>query len=239
MKHYIITGTSSGIGKALAEKVLENKEDVVSGISRTATLAHERYTHYKLDLNRPEDLAAFDLPRVEADEVILINNAGYLGDIKRIGAANHEALARVFNVNVTAVAILMNKFLAPDYGGEASKTILNVSSGAGSYEIPSWAGYCGSKAAVDMLSKTVKVEQNELGNDVRILSVGPGVVDTPMQSQIRGAQKEDFSRVEDFQGFKEHGELASPSDIAAKYLHVLNQGLFTNAVVGSLRDIEI
>lgn len=239
MTHYIITGTSSGIGLALAQKVLEKKDVFVSGISRNPGPDHERYKHYSLDLNRVEDVAAFELPQVEADEVILINNAGYLGDIKRIGTADPKAIARVFNVNVTAVALLMNKFLTADYAAETEKTVLNVSSGAGSYEIPAWASYCASKAAVDMLSKTAKVEQTELGNKVRILSVGPGVVDTPMQAEIRGAQKTDFSRVEDFKGFKEKGELASPASIAAKYLHVLQQDLFTNQVTGSLRDVEL
>lgn len=239
MTHYIITGTSSGIGRALADKILEKKDVFISGISRKNELEHKNFKHYRLDLNDVEAVSGFQLPQVEADEVILINNAGYLGDIKRIGTANNAALARVFNVNVTAAAILMNKLLSPDYGSGSKKTVLNVSSGAGSYEIPAWASYCGSKAAVDMLSKTVKLEQAELGNDVRILSVGPGVVDTSMQEEIRGSNHRDFSRVEDFKGFKEKGELAAPADVAAKYLHVLEHNLFTDEVTGSLRDVNV
>ncbi len=239
MTHYIITGSSSGIGKALAKKALTKNNSVVSGISRTNDWEAPGFTHHVLDLNHLKDVISFSLPHQPADEVILINNAGYLGDIKRVGNASDEALARVFNVNISAVAIMMNKFLNTDYAPGAKKTVLNVSSGAGSYVIPAWASYCASKAAVDMLSKTVKAELDETGNNARILSVGPGVVDTPMQGEIRGAAAEDFSRVEEFKTFKTNNELASPDEIAEKYFYVLENNLFADEVVGSLRDVTM
>lgn len=90
-----------------------------------------------------------------------------------------------------------------------------------------------------MLSKTVKAELDETGNNARILSVGPGVVDTPMQGEIRGADAEDFSRVEEFKTFKKNNELASPDEIAEKYFYVLANNLFTDEVVGSLRDVTM
>ena len=45
-----ITGSSSGLGKALAELLLEDKNNFVVGIARRETIQHERYTHYTLDL---------------------------------------------------------------------------------------------------------------------------------------------------------------------------------------------
>lgn len=240
MKHYIITGTSKGIGKALAEEVLTDEENKVTGISRSNSISHERFKFMKLDLNDLDAVSDFQLPDAEgADEVILVNNAGYLGDIKRYGAADHDALIRVFNVNVSAPAVLMNKLLAADYMPHAAKTILNVSSGAGSYEIPAWASYCGSKTAIDHLSKTIKAEIEETGINARILSVGPGVVDTDMQGEIRGSNPEDFSRQPDFVGLKKNDQLASPKETAKKYLHILKTGIFDDEVKGSLRDVEL
>lgn len=131
MTHYIITGSSSGIGKALAKKALTKNNSMVSGISRTNDWEAPGFTHHVLDLNHLEDVISFSLPHQPADEVILINNAGYLGDIKRVGNASDEALARVFNVNISAVAIMMNKFLNTDYAPGAKKNRFEREFGCG------------------------------------------------------------------------------------------------------------
>ena len=47
--HYYITGSSSGIGKALAEELLTDPNNVVHGISRSETISHERYRHTTVD----------------------------------------------------------------------------------------------------------------------------------------------------------------------------------------------
>lgn len=240
MKQYFITGTSSGIGEALANELLKDTDNYVTGISRNQTINHDRYEHIKLDLTETEKLNDFSFPiKPNVSTVCLVNNAGYLGDIKRVGTASNDAINRTFVLNTIVPAILMNIFIGQIQKMDAEKTILNVSSGAGQYEIDSWASYCGSKAGIDHFSKTVQHEQEVTGGDVKILSIGPGVVDTNMQREIRGANPDDFSRHGDFVQLKEKGELANPTTVAKKYVYVLNHTHNFDHVVDSLRNIEV
>ena len=57
-----LTGSSSGLGKALAELLLEDKNNHVVGIARRETIHHERYTHYALDLKEVINKNIFQKP---------------------------------------------------------------------------------------------------------------------------------------------------------------------------------
>lgn len=240
MKQYFITGTSSGIGEALANEMLQDADNHVTRISRNQTIKHDRYDHISMDLTEIEKLNDFSFPvQSNADRICLVNNAGFLGDIKRVGTASNDAINRTFVLNTISPAILMNIFIGQIQELHTEKIILNISSGAGQYEIDSWASYCGSKAGIDHFSKTVQHEQEVTGGDVKILSIGPGVVDTNMQKEIRGANPDDFSRHGDFVQLKEKGELANPTTVAKKYVYVLNHTHKFDQVVDSLRNIEV
>ena len=238
-KHYFITGTSSGIGKAYAEFILDNEADsYVVGISRREVISHERYTHIALDLANREAISHFQFDFEEkATELILLNNAGYIGDIKRIGEADTESLFKVIDINVSAVLVLCNSFIKQSKNLTCNKTILNISSGAANYPIDAWAPYCTSKAAIDHLTNCLVHEQDLTGGKIQIKSVSPGVVDTEMQQAIRSSNEKDFSRHNHFVNLHENGELASPKLIAQKLSTVLNNiGDFSSNII-SLRDI--
>ena len=238
MEVFFITGASSGIGKALAEEALERGHKVY-GISRSQNLAHDNYKQLFVDLANEEAVINFNFPDIkdDVDRVVLVNNAGSIGDIKRIGKANAQQMAHLFRLNVTAPSILMNTFISK-FGSYRNPTILNVGSGAGQYEIDAWAPYCASKAAMDHLSRTVQHEQSITGGNVRILCYGPGVVDTQMQVEIRKSNSEDFSRADDFKAMKENNELVSASQVAKEYFEILNDPEQFTDVVGSLRDLR-
>lgn len=117
-------------------------------------------------------------------------------------------------------------------------TVVNISSGAGKSAIHGWAAYCASKAAVDLMSETIHLEQFENPN-FNIYAVAPGVVDTEMQGQIRAAEEGDFPRIEYFRDLKSNNELASPTLVAQKIDFILNHPTeFTN-VICSVRDVEL
>jgi benzil reductase ((S)-benzoin forming) len=232
----IITGTSSGIGKALAELYLGEGKSVV-GIGRNHTIAHPAYHPVVCDLSDETAISGLSLEPFVNDEVLLINNAGMLGNVKRISDQDKPDIATVLAVNTIAPLILMNR-LAQLCGDRFPLTVVNISSGAASRAIPSWAAYCASKAALEMLSETFYLEEREKGRSTKVYAVAPGVVDTNMQAHIRAVGPEDFSASQTFHGYKETGELASPEVVARKLDKLLKLN-YTGVVAHSLRSVEL
>jgi len=238
MHYYIITGASRGLGKALAETLLQQPDTNVLGVSRHATIEHERYQHQPLDLS---DIVAVEnnlfkvFPaRPDASSLTLINNAGVLGEIGYVGELPNEHYGFVFDVNVVAPAMLMNTFLSA-YSGHTNipRTILNISSGAAQRPVDGWAAYCASKAALDALSVTAQKEQDLRGSRVRIRSLAPGVLDTGMQEHIRGADAQKFSDIDRFAALHAESRLAEPKQAAEKIVAWLQ------APMGSEEDVVL
>ncbi|MGB0807099.1 MAG: SDR family NAD(P)-dependent oxidoreductase, partial [Salibacteraceae bacterium] len=238
MNYYFITGTSSGIGQALATQLLKEKNNHVFGIARRQNILDENYTPVPLNLASLEEVNGFEFPKLDNPEkIVLINNAGQIGDIKPIGKSNNTAIADLFTVNVTAVAIFMNNFMGKYQELPIQKTVLNVSSGAGKNPIEGWATYCGSKAAVDLMSLTSFTEQKREKHPVQVYSIAPGVVDTEMQQSIRNSNEKDFSRHKHFVELKANNELTSPSEVAEKYIRIISSPADFTECIFSLRDV--
>lgn len=239
MKYYFITGTTSGIGYALVESLLGLENVVVYGISRRQSWNHASYIPVTIDLSKPDEVSNYLFPELkDAEQIVLINNAGQIGDIKPIGKADNAAIVDLMNVNVTAPAIFMNNFIERYANQGVEKIVLNVSSGAGKSAIKGWAPYCGSKAAIDLLSLTTFEEQKSVDNPVIVYAIAPGVVDTEMQVAIRKSNESDFSRHAHFVGLKENNELTSPKEVAQKYLRILNTTSEFKECVFSLRNVD-
>jgi benzil reductase ((S)-benzoin forming) len=223
MHYFLITGASQGLGRALAEAILERPDTWVLGISRHATIEHPHYQHQPLDLSDIEavehNLTKIFVPRLDATSFTLINNAGTLGEISYVGELPNEHFQFVFDLNVVAPAMLMNTFLRA-YGSLESipRTILNITSGAAQRPIDGWAAYCASKAALNSLSETAQKEQELRGSGVRIWALAPGVVDTAMQEHIRTADVAQFSEQEKFAELHAEDQLRKPEDVA---VHIL------------------
>jgi benzil reductase ((S)-benzoin forming) len=230
-----ITGSSSGLGKALAELLLDHDYFVI-GISRTASIEHVNYQHVFLDLANINQVVDFQF-QVDGKEVLLINNAGIIGDILPIGQTTSTSLQEVSNVNILAPQILINTFLATFLTKSTKGHIVNISSGAGKNPIDSWAAYCASKAALDLFSQTVALEFQLNGNHKwHIHSIAPGVVDTPMQAHIRNTSPEKFKSLNRFIELKQNGDLVSPEITAQKIFALINHPeKFKNTVL-SVRD---
>lgn len=242
MDYYFITGASQGLGRALAETLLEAPDTVVWGISRRATIQHPRYYHLSLDLADPiaveRQLPILFQPFADAQSLTLVNNAAVLGDIGYVGQLPAAHFAQVFNVNVMAPALLLNAFLAAYAARGLPLTVLNISSGAARRPIDGWAAYCASKAALEMLTLTAAAEQALLGREhVRLHALSPGVLDTPMQAQIRAADPTAFSQASRFRTLHVNGELASPETTARRIAAFLRQSARHPDVVVQLSDL--
>ncbi len=222
---YIITGTSRGIGRAIVECILESTHDLIYGHSRGESVQHERYHHSSSDLSEVEVLAGFEFPEPgDADEIVLVNNAGTLGEIGRLGSIPSNDIARTLFLNLSGPMMLTNRFLETYKKSGKRLIILNISSGAAQHPIEAWSSYCASKAGLDMFSEVGQVEADRQGWDVQYYSVAPGVVETEMQAIIRGTDANTFSEVDRFISMKEENQLRSTREVAVELLNLLNSG---------------
>ena len=116
-----------------------------------------------------------------------------------------------------------------------SGVLLNISSGAGRRAYAGWSSYCASKAAVDRLSEVVALEE---AGRLRVHAVAPGVVESNMQAQVRGASMEQFPEVEKFRTLHRTGALATPEAAGRDLLRLaFEPGLAPSAVCVDLRDL--
>jgi benzil reductase ((S)-benzoin forming) len=238
MKLYFVTGTTKGLGKALAEQLARDANNEVVTFSRTADgIAGVR--HYPLDLAQPERVS----PQFEAalkacrsrryDAVALYNNAGVVLPIGPLATNDPALLDDNIRVNLTSPMILTGAFVAGTSGMSNKRLVVNISSGAAKRPVPGWTAYCAAKAGLDMATRVAGVEAGDAG--LVVCSLAPGVVDTPMQAQVRGASEADFPDVARFKAMKADGALRQPEDVAAAILALEAQGKFTH---GGLHDIR-
>jgi benzil reductase ((S)-benzoin forming) len=230
--HVIITGVSRGLGRALVELFLEKGHEVM-GIGRTTDIVHPNYRFTPCDLSNPNEIGNINFP--QSSEILLVNNAGIIGQVRRLSDQDAPDCEEVMNVNALA-PMLLAQLLLKQMPASSTVTIVNISSGASSRAIPGWASYCASKAALDRFSETLYLEEVEKGRNIRVYSLSPGVIDTPMQEKIRRANPADFSSHATFESLKIQDDLQDPKDVATKIFHVLQQPYY-GKVICSLREI--
>jgi len=245
----IITGASRGMGLAMAEQRLDAGHRLLC-ISRQANAAlatraspsgtpAEQWTQ---DLSQTQEAAARlatwlgQLNGEDFASVTLINNAGILPQIAPLGDIASADLALALRVDLEAPMLLTGAFLRATGGWRAARKVLNISSGLGRRAMASQATYCGAKAGMDLFSNCVALEEANKPNGARICSLAPGVIDTDMQVQLRGADGNSFPDIGNFVGLKDKGMLSSPHDAAAKVLAYLDRADFGAKPIADVRD---
>ena len=215
----IVTGTSTGIGAALAEALLTAGWTVVGIARRPADLDHDHYRHLAVDLGDAralDDLVTGHLRPLLAEQpwprIALVNNAARIGALRAVSDLEPDDLAAIMAVNVVAPVGLMALCLreAPP---RTSLRIVNISSGAAHMAIPGLADYCASKAALHIAGQTAAAELADGHRDAAVFSYEPGIVDTPMQDSARGADPDKFPSHGVFVAMQADGRLAAPQDV--------------------------
>jgi|SRR5690554_2191332 len=236
MKKIYITGSSRGLGKALAEKYLETG-DLVVGMSRSCSISAKNYKHHTIDLSDPKAVASFKFD-LEGDygAVILINNAGTLGDIKHIGEIDSESIAKAIQLNVSSPMMLANQFAAAKCNQNCKKYVLNIGSGASTNAVDGWGVYCASKAAIDMFNMVFEVESKRKNKNTQMKTIAPGIIDTAMQAEIRGSNPEQFFEVMRFINYKDENELATPKEVAKKIVRNFETIFKNENTIQSIRN---
>ncbi|MGY6559691.1 MAG: SDR family NAD(P)-dependent oxidoreductase [Nitritalea sp.] len=226
-----LTGCSKGLGLAMLQQLLRDPEMEVWGFSRSRPEVEHARFHWR-EANLAAAGSTFTVPDEACTDksqegnplqgVYLINNAGWIGEIRHVGQLSPAGITALFQLNTTAPLVLMNQFIAL-YGQreDLDRVILNISSGAARKAIDGWSAYSASKAALNRYSETVALEAAHRGSALRCFSVAPGVVDTDMQADIRRAPAEEFRNLEKFTHLKSSGQLWTPERSAAKCLEVL------------------
>jgi len=233
-----ITGTSSGIGKAIALKLLKKGHQVI-GLSRNCTITELNYSHVTIDLSDVEAVASFEFVANNTDDIILINNAGVIGPIKPVGHHVEQEIIQVNTVNVIAPQILINKFINRFIHSNQNYQIVNVSSGAGKNPIDAWSTYCASKAAIDLFSETIAQELTSRNHrNWHVFSIAPGVVDTKMQGEIRDSNPSHFLSHQKFVDLNKNNELANPDFTADLFYKVISDPNSYENVGFSVRDLS-
>jgi benzil reductase ((S)-benzoin forming) len=229
--HIYITGVSSGIGEALANQYLKAGHSV-TGIGRGHSIQHPKFSFQSLDLMDVKAVLSFQFD-VSQDSLVLINNAGQIGAIQRISEQTESDIEAVMTVNTIAPMLLCQLFLK-QVPLTKKQTIVNISSGAANRAIPAWASYCASKIAIDRFSETIDLEEKERGRNLRVFSIAPGVIDTPMQEKIRAASATDFSSHANFVQLKKANDLTTAEQTATK-ICLLIENASNDCVIQTLK----
>ena len=182
----IVTGASSGIGRATAE-MLMSRGALVAVFARSATASGLPMLAIDGDVSDPgaiERLFAETESRL-GDCDILINCAGMI-DPKVLTEVTPEEWDRMFAVNVRGTYLASRRALRSMIAKRAGAivNVASISGVPGPEKFPGWVSYCASKAAVIGMTEALAVEVKQFG--VRVNSVSPGSVDTKMWAEASG-----------------------------------------------------
>lgn len=180
----VVTGASSGIGRATARRLAAEGFEVVCAARRTerveALAAEIDGRAVTCDVTRAEDVAA--LATAAGGEVkLLVANAGGAIGIETVADAALEEWRTMYETNVLGVAATIQALLPALIAGRG--TIITVGSVAGLVAYEGGAGYCGVKAAARMLMMSLRLELVE--EPVRVCEIDPGLVASDEFSLVR------------------------------------------------------
>lgn len=268
MIHLYLTGASRGIGAAMAKASWDHADVFCDGFSRNGLTTDGRpkdgltplepkrgvernanpladvelgYRDQRLDLSDMAVLERFVFPDPHPDArlLVLVNNAGTLEPLDRVGKHMPHAVDHAVRLNLTAPMLLSNAFVRQFGRHEATKLIVHVSSGAAQSPYAGWSVYCATKAGLDMLTRVQALEfdgaaaaatdasaggtvfSREAGTGpgrFHVRSMAPGVVETGMQEMLREAEPDAFPRKAKFVALHREGQLSDADAVGRAYL---------------------
>jgi benzil reductase ((S)-benzoin forming) len=157
----------------------------------------------------------------------LIHNAGVLEPVKPLHTVTLDEFQQHMATNVEGPLFLTQLLLQHERFNNnnnhtASSRILHISSGAAHKPYSGWGAYCTSKAALFMMYRVMdqELQHSDQYRGIRVGSVRPGVVDTPMQDYIRTTSPTIFPDVKRFVDLKQNNQLLPP-ETSARFIRWL------------------
>ena len=223
MKTALITGATSGIGKATAELLAKNsyriilcgrRKEVLEQIKTELSAFTETFSLNFDQRNFSEvETAINSLPESWKNIDVLINNAGNAHGLEPLSEGNLEDWDAMMDGNVKGL-LYVSKLIIPGMKERKSGHIVNISSVAARQTYANGVVYCASKRAVDVISEGMRLELTEFG--IKVTNIQPGAVET------------DFSKVR-FKGDEERAktvyagyEALKAEDIADAIFYCVN-----------------
>lgn len=247
---FIVTGASRGLGAAIAGRLLDRADTLLLGISRRdeprlaarAATSGAALLQWTMDLADPPPAAARLRAWLAARDgsafatASLINNAAALTRIGALEECGDEELSHALRVGLETPLLLMAAFLGATEKWPGTRRVLNISSGLGRRAMAGQASYCAAKAGLDHLSRAAALDQAQRAHGAKIVSLAPGVIDTDMQAELRGAGGAGFPEHALFVRLKQEGRLASADAAAARVIAWLERSDFGASPVAEVRD---
>ncbi|AOZ98979.1 SDR family NAD(P)-dependent oxidoreductase [Flavobacterium commune] len=190
-KTALITGSSSGIGKATAQLLAQNNYNIILCGRRQDRLTElekelSQFTNtHSLSFDISDKNAVFEsihsLPESFSKIDVLINNAGNAHGLDPIQEGNIDDWEAMIDINLKGL-LYVSKAIIPKMIAQKSGHIINIGSTAAKQVYPNGNVYCATKHAVDAINKSMKMDLNPYG--IRVGAIHPGLVETEF-SEVR------------------------------------------------------
>ncbi|MDO5616141.1 MAG: SDR family oxidoreductase [Cruoricaptor ignavus] len=218
----VITGTSAGIGFALAEYFGKNG-NLVYGLSRK-NVDSPYFKTIATDITNPEQVqtAISEILKTETRIDVLINNAG-MGMVGPVEDASQEEILKLFNLNLVGSVQMMSAVL-PTMRAQKFGKIINISSIGSEMGLPFRGFYSASKSALDKVTEAIRYEVGVWDIQVCALHLGDiktNIADHRVRSKVSEPYQKIFDKV--YTLMNAHvGEGSEPQEVA-KYIENLLQ----------------
>lgn len=219
----LITGATSGIGKATAEAFANAGIDLILCGRRSEVLDELKaffsekvsVTTLAFDVRNANDVvsAIESLPKKWKNIDILVNNAGNAHGLEPIQDGNIADWDAMIDGNVKGL-LYVSKAVMPIMVSREKGHIINLSSVAGKYTYPNGAVYCASKSAVEAISEGMRHDLTKYG--IKITNIAPGAVETDFSLVRFKGDTERAKKV--YEGF----DPIQPEDVADAILYAIN-----------------
>jgi len=245
----ILTGASRGMGLAMARQLCVQGARLLC-VSRSrsddlqtwADAQGAQLQQWTADLADPAPVAHRMRGWLETQDpanllsATLINNAGVIGHLGPLDTGEAQDIAKALRIDLEAPVQLIASFLAATGNWAMPRRILNISSGLGRRAMAGTALYCAAKAGMDHVSRCVALDEARKPHGARIVSLAPGIIDTGMQTELRGGDPGQFPDRDHFQRLKDSAALILPEQAARQVLAYLARSDFGEPVIADVRD---